>query len=155
MTRTLTPRLGFLSLVGAAAAIAATSPARHPQGPSDRPVRVLIGSVTREAPLAQPGAWQLVDVSNRVIAKDVTTDRWSVLRDGRRLRVIQADAPQSAWIEGALTLELVEGGEVTWQKKAYRGTLSYVATDSALLVVNRVDVEEYLRASFRWKSVVD
>ena len=45
---------------------------------------------------------------------------------------------------GPLSLEL-ESGEVMWQQKSYRGVLSYVATDTALVIVNRVDVEEYLR----------
>jgi stage II sporulation protein D (peptidoglycan lytic transglycosylase) len=151
MTRAFTTRFGLLSLVGAAAAIAATASGpqatlpRPPAG-SDRPVRALIGSVPREMPLAQKGAWQLIDASGNRVAKDTTTERWSLSRDGRRLRVIQAEAPVTPWIEGPLTLELADGVEATWQKKGYRGTLTYVATDSALLVVNRVDVEDYLRS---------
>jgi stage II sporulation protein D len=66
------------------------------------------------------------------------------MRDGQRIRAIHADAPATPWVTGPLTLEMA-GGEVTWQQKSYRGALTYAATDSALLVVNRVDVEEYLR----------
>jgi stage II sporulation protein D len=44
-----------------------------------------------------------------------------------------------------LTLEMADGGDVTWQGKSYRGALTLVAGDTALLIVNRVDVEEYLR----------
>jgi stage II sporulation protein D len=39
-----------------------------------------------------------------------------------------------------------DDGEVTWQNKSYRGELAFVATDTAMLIVNRVDVEEYLRS---------
>jgi stage II sporulation protein D len=66
------------------------------------------------------------------------------MRDGRRVRAVHADAPATPWVNGALTLEMA-GGEVVWRQKTYRGALTYVATDSALLVVNRVDVEDYLR----------
>jgi len=156
--RITTARFGLLSLLGASAALAAYAPERQ-QNPSSRPVRVLLASVAREAPLSQTGvfqrdpaqisqypvsSWKLVDGSRRVVARGETTDRWSVMRDGRRLRVIHADAPTSAWIDGSLSLEM-GNDEVTWQEKTYRGTLTFVATDSLLLVVNRVDVEEYLR----------
>ena len=59
--------------------------------------------------------------------------------------MIQADAPVSEWIDGSLTLEAADGGEVTWQRKTYRGGLTFAASDTALLVINRVDVEEYLK----------
>jgi stage II sporulation protein D (peptidoglycan lytic transglycosylase) len=133
-------RAGLLALVGAVAALAAAHPA---QNPSNRPVRVLLASVPREAVLPSITRWKLIDASRRVVASAESSDRWSVLRDGRRLRVIFADAPSSAWVDGPLTLET--GGDVVWQQKTYRGVLVFVPTDSALLVVNRVDVEEYLR----------
>ena len=145
MSHTVTRRLGLLSLLGAAAAVAASRPATQSSNPSSRPVRVLLGSAPREVPLAQTGAWRLVDGSRRVIARGETTDRWSVMRDGKRLRAVHADAPASEWINGSLSLELTNGADVSWQQKAYHGTLTYVATDSALLIVNRVDVEEYLK----------
>ena len=142
MRRPITTRLSLLSVLGAVAAVAAASP--QTQNPSNRPVRVLLGSVAREVPIGQTARWKLVDEKRRVIASSETSDRWSVMRDGNRLRAVHADAPASPWITGPLSLEL-ESGEVMWQQKSYRGVLSYVATDTALVIVNRVDVEEYLR----------
>ena len=144
MRLTTTRRLGFLSLLGAFAAVAATLPPQT-QNPSGRPVRILLGSAPREVPLAQPGAWRLLDATRRVIARGENTDKWSVMRDGRRLRAVFADAPASEWIDGPLTIERTNGSDVSWQQKAYRGALVYVATDSALLVINRVEIEEYLK----------
>jgi stage II sporulation protein D len=94
-------------------------------------------------PLAGP--WKLTDASGRVLVSGDSTRRWSVHRDGRRLRALHADAPASPWVDRIMTFELVSGADITWQQKSYRGTLVFVATDSAILVVNRVDVEEYLR----------
>lgn len=133
-----------MALLGALAAVSAAWPARTSQNPSGRPVRVLLGSAPREVPLSQTGPWRLVDGAGRVVARDETTERWSVMRDGARLRAIHADAPATPWVTGSLSLEMA-AGDVRWRQKAYRGALTYVATDSALLVVNRVDVEDYLR----------
>ena len=145
MRLTTTRRLGFLSLLGAFAAVAATLPPQA-QNPSGRPVRILLGSAPREVPLAQPGAWRLLDATRRVVARGENTDKWSVMRDGRRLRAVFADAPASEWIDGPLTIERTNGSDVSWQQKAYRGALVYVATDSALLIINRVEIEEYLKS---------
>jgi len=98
----------LLAIVGAAAALGATRAAPE-QNPSSRPVRVLLGSAPREIPITQP-SWRLLDAKRRVVAKGDTTERWSVLRDGRRVRVIQADAPVSEWIDGSVTLEAADGG---------------------------------------------
>jgi stage II sporulation protein D len=134
----------MLALVGAAAAIAASAAPYREQHPSSRPVRVLLGSAPREVALSQNGKWKLIDGGRRVVASGETTERWSVIREGRRLRAIYADAPASAWVAGPLSLE-TDNGEVAWGPKPYRGVLTLVPTDSAILVVNRVDVEEYLR----------
>jgi stage II sporulation protein D len=134
-------RLQVLGLAAVLAAAAGASPERVLQNPSSRPVRVLLGS-SREVllPLTK---WKLIDGGRRVVASG-EGDRWLVMRDGQRLRAVYADAPASAWVSGPLTIE-TETGEVTWQRKAYRGVIVLVPTDTAILVVNRVDVEEYLR----------
>jgi stage II sporulation protein D len=108
-------------------------------------VRVLLGSVPNEAVLPVAGPWRLIDAGDRVIVSADSTRRWSVHRDGRRIRAVHADAPASPWVDRSLTFELVGGADITWQQKTYRGALTFVANDSALLIVNRVDVEEYLR----------
>jgi stage II sporulation protein D len=137
------PRLALLFVLGSITAFTAAAPGRGTQNPSSRPVRVLLATVPREVVLPAATKWKLIDQGRRVVASGESTTRWSVLRDGRRLRVIYADAPSSAWVEGPLSFE--SDGDATWQQKAYRGVLVFVPTDTALLVVNRVDVEEYLR----------
>ena len=144
MSRRIGTRLGTLAFVGAAAAIAASAAPFREQHPSSRPVRVLLGSAPGEMTFGQTGKWKLIDGGRRVVATGESTERWSVIRDGRRLRAIHADAPASPWVAGALSLE-TGSGEVAWGQKTYRGVLTLVPTDSAILIVNRVDVEEYLR----------
>jgi stage II sporulation protein D len=107
---------------------------------------VLLGSSQSNINLPAAGAWQLVEpVSRRVIATGDSTPRWAIQRDGRRVRAVHGDAPASPWVERSLVFEPINGADVTWQQKAYRGALLFVATDTATLVINRVDVEDYLR----------
>jgi stage II sporulation protein D len=143
VSSTIRLRVGFFALLASIAALTAAAPRRFNQNPSSRPVRVLLASQPREVPLPPATKWKLIDAKRRVVASAESSERWSVLRDGRRLRVIYADAPSSAWIEGPLSFET--SSDVAWQQKTYRGVLLFVPTDSALLIVNRVDVEEYLR----------
>ena len=143
MMRAARLRLGFLATVGA---FSLTAAGANQGSPSSRPVRVLLGSARTEIPLPAAGAWRLIDpASRRVVASADTTRQWSLQREGRRVRAINADAPASPWVERSLVFELTSGAEVTWQQKAYRGALMFVASDSAILVVNRLDVEDYLR----------
>ena len=135
-------RLGVLATIGAFSAIAATS-----QGsPSSRPVRVLLGSSPSNINLPPAGPWQLKDpASGRVVASGDSTRRWAIQREGRRVRAVHADAPASPWVERSLNFELTNGADVSWNQKSYRGALVFTANDTAILVVNRLDVEEYLR----------
>jgi stage II sporulation protein D len=144
MTPGTTTRIGILGLAGSLSAIVA-APRPGSQNPSSRPVRVLLASAPNEVQLPLAGPWKLTDAAGRVILSGDSTRRWGVHRDGRRLRAIYADAPASPWVDRTLTFELASGADVTWQQKTYRGVLTFVATDSAILIVNRVDVEEYLR----------
>lgn len=98
MTRTTGSRMGLLVLLGAVAVLAAAAPDGSVQSPSSRPVRVLLGSVPRELPIPIAGRWKLVDENRRVVASAESPARWSVMREGDRLRVIHADAPASPWV---------------------------------------------------------
>lgn len=142
MTIRLAGRAPLLGVAAVFASAIGAFPEGVRQNPSSRPVRVLLGTTPGEGtlPLAQ---WKLVDAGRRVVASG-EGDRWLVMRDGRRLRAVHAGAPASAWVSGPLTLE-TETGEVTWQRTAYRGVITFVPTDTAILVVNTVDVEEYVR----------
>lgn len=141
-------RLGVLLLAGLASGLGAAwlPDLRAAQGPSGRPVRVLLASVPVEAPMPTTGPWRLLDPSRRVIASGNAGERWSVQREGLRVRAIRGDAPASGWSSEPLTFELAdESGQVTWDRKAYRGSIVFAPTDSALRVINRLEVEEYLR----------
>lgn len=63
---------------------------------------------------------------------------WPVYADGNNLVI------DGAAIGRTLTME-TDSGFVSWSGELYRGAISLVARDSVLLVVNRLDLEDYLR----------
>jgi stage II sporulation protein D len=115
------------------------------QHPSSRPVRVLLAAPRDQAPLRAPAAWTLVDGQRRVIARGLPNEEWLVQREGGRVRAMNPAGRPGAWSDGVATLETGADSSVLWEGRPYRGVLLYIPSDTALLVVNRLDVEEYLR----------
>jgi stage II sporulation protein D len=63
---------------------------------------------------------------------------WPLVTDGQRIVI------DGRTLGRTLTLE-PRSGLFTWQGQEYRGALSFTATDDGLLVVNTLDLEDYLR----------
>ncbi|MGA1417111.1 MAG: SpoIID/LytB domain-containing protein [Gemmatimonadaceae bacterium] len=112
------------------------------EGPS---VRVALTVHAGAAPLRASGAWRLLDEDGRVIVRGDPRDQWSLERRGRQLRAVRADGLVSAWHAGPVTLRGDGAGTVRSGTRAYRGVLRHVATDSGVLVVNVLPLEDYLR----------
>jgi stage II sporulation protein D len=116
------------------------------QHPSSRPVRVALAAPRDEAPIRATTRWHLLDRQRRVIVRGAPGDAWIVQRDPGRVRAAGPGGSRTAWYDGPATLEPADSsGYVQWNGRPFRGVLVYVPADTALLVVNRVDVEEYLR----------
>ena len=112
-----------------------------------RVVRVAIASVPYEAPLAARGEWVLRDAWGRVHANGRDSPGWRIERRNRRVRGVSGDGRQTtAWSDEPFTIAATgEGTRVAWGKHHYRGVLLFVPTDTAILVVNQLDLEDYLR----------
>ncbi len=121
-------------------------PARGGQAPSSRPVRVLLAVQRDEAPVHASVSWRLVDGSRHVIARADPGAEWMMQREGGRVRAVGPSGEHSAWFEGPATLELSDtSGLLLWNARHFRGVLVYVPIDTALLVIDRLGVEDYLR----------
>jgi stage II sporulation protein D len=140
-------RLAFLAVVGLGAAVPA-SRRQAPQGaqpPSHRPVRVLLGATTTSASVETHRGWRLLDAREGVVWPDGGEGSVAVERQRDRLRVRHAGTV-TPWYDGAVTIEAATPDELlAWGGRSYRGSLTLVPTDTAILVVNRLDVEDYLR----------
>jgi len=143
-------RLASLVLIVVAGLAAGRATASRPvganQNPSSRPVRVLLAAPRDEAPVRASSVWRLVDRQRRVIARGRPNENWLVQREPGRVRAMNAAGVRTAWFDGPAVLELSDSSaSVVWDGRRYRGVLLYVPADTALFVVNRVHVEEYLR----------
>lgn len=89
--------------------------------------------------------WRVLDDTEGVLVRTRAADRWTVQRRAGRLRAAHADGSVTGWHADPLTQRAEAGGAVLVDGKAYRGALQLVPTDSGILVVNVVALEDYLR----------
>jgi stage II sporulation protein D len=113
-------------------------------GPLVRVALVLDG---RQPLLGATGDWRLYDGGGRsVLARARAGERWRVERRGTRLRAVRADGTASPWRAGPIVASPASRGAlVRLGERRYRGELVVSATDSGMLVVNQLALEDYLR----------
>lgn len=127
----------------------APTPTRPAQGTA-RVVRVLLSSTARTSvELSSDGDWRLYEGGGRsLLARGIAGRRWRIERVGaRRLRAVRDDGEATPARDGPFLARTLDdrAAVLTWNGRRWRGDLLVVATDSGLLVVNQLGVEEYLR----------
>ena len=119
-----------------------TSPV--PNGIDAASLRVSLG-VVPGATLTATDAWRLVDRDGRVAAEGRAGDRLSLSSQGGAVTLV-GRAGSRRELAGPLSLAAVKPEAViSVNQRRYRGTLSILAADSGVRIVNRVGVEAYLR----------
>jgi stage II sporulation protein D len=107
-------------------------------------IRVSLGTATT-ATITSTSAWRLTDRDGRVVARGDSGERASVSATNAAIR-LDRGPETSASFASPLSLVSDDGaGTVVINGRRYRGRLSFAATDSGVQVVNRVQLEEYLR----------
>lgn len=142
-----------LTLVASGIACAATLPRRYESnGRVSRDeghpvVRVALNTAAAAAALSATGGWRLYARNGEsVLARSDANDVWTVRRVAGGLQAVRADGLQSAVREGPFVARPDERGSILkFGGRRYRGEVAVFATDSGLLVVNRVPMEDYLR----------
>ena len=124
--------------------------ASHAAQRGARVVRVALSAAPqREATLsAVGGEWRLYDAGGRtMLARGLAGRAYRVeSAGGARLRAVRDDGLETPARDGPFLARPIGGDAlVTWNGHRYRGDLLVVATDSGLLVVNQLGVEDYLR----------
>jgi stage II sporulation protein D len=115
-------------------------------GPGGPLVRVALLAGPRSYALGAEGPWRLLDARGSTVVRARAGESWTVQLSGRRLRATRADGSATPWANGALRqVTDAPGGSVRVAGKRYRGSLTIVASDTGLLVVNGVTLEDYLR----------
>ncbi len=113
----------------------------------DRMARIAIAAKVTRAPVSSTASWRIDEQGGRQpLVRGGGGEPWRIEQNGRLLRVSGDGGDATPWREGPFVARpTVPNGFVQYDGKRYRGELWLVATDSGVLVVNRVPVEDYLR----------
>lgn len=113
----------------------------------DRVVRVALAGRTEIAAVSATGRWQVLEEGGaRQLVRGSGDEPWRVERKGGLLRIAGDGGDATPWREGPFIARPSDAsGMVRFGGKRYRGELWFTATDTGVLVVNRLAVEDYLR----------
>ncbi len=108
-------------------------------------VRVALRVARDTAALDATGPWRLLDAPGGVLVRARATEGWRVERRGRQLRAVRGDGTATAWQVDLLAQFPDDAGAARSGGKTYRGALVFVATDTGILIVNHLPLEDYVR----------
>ncbi len=125
----------------------ATEVELHGRLGSDRIVRVALSGNEPVAPVSATARWRIDEQGGRqLLVRGAGREDWRVEQRTGLLRVVGAGNDATPWREGPFVLKPTSAdGMVQYQGRRFRGELWITATDTGLLVVNRLPVEDYLR----------
>lgn len=119
------------------------APVNIPEG--GRRIRVALGVAKGETSLSSTGPWRLTESGGSTLARVATDVTWRIEQRGDRVRALQGSLI-TASRAGAAIATPDNGAVLRWGGRRYRGALVFIPTDSGLLVVNQVPLEQYLRS---------
>ena len=116
-------------------------------GFSDRQVRVALAGKAASASVSATTRWMVDEQGgDRALVRGTGGERWRVEQNEGLLRIAGDGGDATPWREGPLVARPSDtNGLVQFDGHRYRGELWFTATDTGILVVNRLPVEEYLR----------
>ena len=108
-------------------------------------VRVALRVARDTALLDGAGTWRLLSSDGGVLVRARAGEGWRIERRGAQLRAARGDGISTPWQSGPIRQFSDDDGFVRNGNKSYRGAITWVATDSGVLAVNHVALEDYLR----------
>ncbi|MBY0489397.1 MAG: SpoIID/LytB domain-containing protein [Gemmatimonadaceae bacterium] len=113
----------------------------------DRQVLVALEGKAPVAPVTATGRWKIDEDGGRAgFVRGAGGERWRVEQRGASLRIAGDGDDATPWRPGPFVARPSDGDSfLRYNGKRYRGELVFTATDSGILVVNRLPVESYLR----------
>ena len=137
-------RLGVVVMAAACARGGATPVAAAPNVAATRLVRVSLGTMPAVA-VGAAAPWTISDRDGRVAVRGAPNERIALAAAGTSVTVTDG-AGGTHVVSPPLTLTTgPDDATFTINGRRYRGALSVVLADSGLRIVNRLDVEAYLR----------
>ena len=139
-------------IIGMAGAVACASALPRGGGESviddnDQPVRIALSTSDESAKVGGTGSWRIYNRNSAdMVVKGSDDATMKIEPRGGEMVIIRADGSPTARKAGPLLVRATTPGSyVTYEGKRYRGELVVTVNEGALLVVNRLGVESYLR----------
>lgn len=113
----------------------------------DRVALIAIEGRANSAPISATGAWSIDEQGGRVpLVRGDGGEPWRIEQRGNLLRVAGSGDDATPWRQGPFLVRSTASESVLrYNNRRYRGELIISATDTGILVVNRLLVEDYLR----------
>lgn len=114
---------------------------------NDRMARIALDGGVSRATVSSTTQWKVDEQAGRQsLVKGAGGESWRIEARGGLLRVAGDGDDATPWRQGPFVARTTAtDGFLRYNGKRYRGELWFTATDSGVLVVNRLPVEEYLR----------
>ena len=148
--------LGLVAVACSAAAASRTPPTptrtsvdapRSPGGASARVVRIALAEGLPQVRLSSAGPWQLFAEDGRtVVALTNPGERWLLEREGASVRAMREDSrPVTARERTVVARPTGADGQISFNGRRYRGELAITAGGDGLILVNRLNMDDYLK----------
>jgi len=114
---------------------------------NDQPVRIALSTSDESAKVGATGVWRIYNRNSAdLVVKGTSGGTMQIEPRGGQLVIIRSDGSTTSRRSGPLLVRATTPGSfVTYEGKRYRGELVITVNQGALLVVNRLGVESYLR----------
>ena len=114
---------------------------------TDRVVLIALAGKATNAPVSADGAWRIDEQDGRMLlVRGAGAEPWRIEQRGTLLRVTGEGNDATPWRAGPFVARSADAESfLSFDGKRYRGELWFTPTDSGILVVNRLSVEDYLR----------
>jgi stage II sporulation protein D len=119
--------------------------ARRAQDAGDATIRVLLSTSRSPASVSASGGLILTDVGGGLISRGAPNATWRFEHEGRRVRAVRSDGVGTVWTDPPMLVRAVNGSLLSIGGAPYRGDLAVYGTDTSVVVVNVVKIDDYLR----------
>lgn len=138
--------IGMLGVAACASAMSRTS-GDSVVDDNDQPVRIALSTSDESARVSGSGSWRIYNRnSSSLVVKGSSDESMKIEPRGGEMVVVRGDGSVTSPRTGPLLVRATTPGSfVMYEGKRYRGELVVTPNNGALLVVNRLGVESYLR----------
>ena len=119
--------------------------ARRAQDAGDATIRVLLSTSRNPPTVGSSGGLILTDVGGNLISRGDRNIVWRFEHEGRRVRAIRPDGVGTVWTNPPMLVRAISGALIAVGNAPYRGDLAVYGTDTGVVVVNVVKIDDYLR----------